>query len=151
MDKDSRIRQILAHLGSAASTAADGVNEAVHSAGEMVGDKYAAFKLGVEINRLQDEQCKLFCDIGRTMYMIHTGAIPSEPENAEGETMDAQQTVDQLLAKADEKQKALDEATEKLNKLNGQKVCAVCGAVANPKDKFCANCGAKFPDTPPES
>lgn len=145
MENKSRIQQIMAHLASAASTAADGVSEAVHSAGDAVGEKYSAFKLGVEINRLHDEQNQLFANIGRTMYMIHTGAIPTEPDVDDGEMADAQGTVDSLLALAAEKQRAIDEAEEKLQKLNGQKACAVCGTVAEPKDKYCAQCGTPLP------
>lgn len=148
MDQNnSRIQQILSHLASAATTAADGVTEAVHSAGEAVGDKYSAFKLGVEINRLHDEQAKLFSDIGRTMFLIHTGGIPADAKNEAGEVLDAQDTVDKLLALADDKQREIDEATEQLNKLNGQRVCVVCGKVAaNSADKYCAACGTKLPE-----
>ena len=142
-NKDSRINQILSYLAKAASTAADGVNEAVQSAGSAVGDKYSIFKIQMDLSRLQEEQAKMFQDIGRTMLMIKTGAF--EQKNTEGEPIDGQETVDKLLALAEEKQIEIDEAAKKVNELSGDIVCSVCGIVCNSKDIYCSSCGTKLP------
>ncbi len=143
--KDSKVNQILAHLAGAASVAKDGVSDAVQTAGQAVNEKYSAVKLTLEVNRLHDEQIKLFADIGRTMFLVRTGAFDAEVKTEDGTTVDAQQTIDALLEQADQKQTEIDAAAEKLAALNGTKVCAVCGHAADPKDVYCSACGTKFP------
>lgn len=145
-NKDNRINQILANLAAAAATAADGVSDAVHSAGQVVGEKYDIVKLNVELTRLQDEQKKLFADIGRTMFLIQAGSV-AESAETEGETEldEAQNTVDRLLLLADQKQQEIDLVADRLFKLNGNVVCVVCGKVCNGKDAYCSACGAVLP------
>lgn len=143
-NKDNRINQILASLATAASTAADGVSDAVQTAGQVVGEKYDAVKLNVELARLQEDQKKLFSDIGRTMFMIQSGAVVAGNEES-GELVDAQQTIDRLLLLADQKQQEIDLAADRLYKLNGNVVCNICGKVCSGKDVYCAACGAKLP------
>lgn len=143
-NKDSRIDQILSYLAKAAATAADGVNEAVQSAGNVVNDKYSVFKLHLDLNRLQEEQEKVFRDIGRTMFMVKTETF--DEKNDEGEAIDGQQAVDELLDLAVEKQDKIDEAAKKVNDLNGDVVCTECGKVSGPKDCYCSACGTKLPE-----
>lgn len=143
--KDNRINDILSHLASAAYAAADTVTDAMQSTGQVVGEKYDIVKLNIELSRLQDEQTKLFANIGRTMYMIKSGAFPSTEETKDAETMDAQQTIDKFLIAADQKQQAIDDVSKRLKKLSGVKVCAVCGKVADAKDVYCSACGAELP------
>lgn len=143
-NKDTRINQILAYLAKAATTAADGVNDVVQSAGSAVGDKYTTFKLNMELSRLQSEQEQIFEDIGRTMLMVKTGAFSQK--NADGEVIDGQDTVDKLLALAEEKQAEIDKTAQEINNLSGQNVCPVCSNVCQPKDCYCSVCGTKFPE-----
>ncbi|MDL2325294.1 hypothetical protein LJC61_09170 [Ruminococcaceae bacterium OttesenSCG-928-A16] len=144
-NKDNRINQILASLAAAATSAADGVTDAVHTAGQVVGEKYDAVKLNIELARLQEEQKKLFADIGRTMFMIQAGTI-ADSADTDSELVDAQQTVDRLLLLADQKQQEIDLTADRLFKLNGNIVCNVCGKVCSGKDSFCSACGAKLPE-----
>lgn len=144
-NKNNRVSQILAHLADAASSAATGVSDAVQSAGQAIGGKYDSVKLNFELGRLHDDQEKLFADIGRTMYLIQSGAFSSEPEGT-APLVDAQQTIDTLLLQADQKQQDIDLAAERLNKLNGSKVCPVCAKISNGKDIFCSACGARLPN-----
>lgn len=143
--KDNRINDILSHLASAAYAAADTVSDAMQTTGQAVGEKYDAMKLNIELSRLQDEQTKLFSDIGRTMFMIKSGGFDSTVETEEAEVVDAQQVIDRLLILADQKQQAIDDISKRLKKLSGAKVCVVCGKVSDNKDVFCAGCGAKLP------
>ena len=143
-NKDSRINQILSYLAKAASTAADGVNEVVQSAGSAVGDKYSTFKLNMELSRLQTEQEQMFEDIGRTMFMVKTGAF--DQKTAEGEVIDGQDTVDKLLGLAEEKQAEIDDTAKKVSDLSGDAVCPVCSNVCEPKACYCSACGTKLPE-----
>lgn len=143
-NKDSRINQILSYLAKAASTAADGVTEAMQSAGDAVNDKYSVFRLNIDLGRLQAEQEKMFMDIGRTMFMVKTGAF--DQKDADGEVIDGQDTVDKLLNLAEEKQAEIDEAAKKVSDLSGDIVCPVCSKVSGPKDHYCSACGTKLPE-----
>lgn len=146
--KDSRINEILTHLACAASAAADSVSDVVQSTGQVVGDKYDVVKLNIELARLQEEQRKLFSDIGRTLFLVKSGEVAADPtpeEAIEPEVSDAQQTIDRLLLLADQKQQEIDDITLRLKKLNGATVCIICGKVADSKDIFCSVCGAKLP------
>lgn len=141
--KDGRINQILSHLASAATTAADGVTDVVHTAGQMVGEKYEAVKATTEMNRLLDEQNKLFADIGRAMFTMRVSAPASEESDAG--VSETQHTIDRLMLLADQKQQEIDALAEKINKLTGDKACPACGNIASSKDVFCSACGAKLP------
>lgn len=143
--KNNAINQILAHLANAAAAAADGVTDAVQSAGQVVGEKYDSVKLRIELSRLQSEQKKLFADIGRTMYLIQSGELAADEKTEEGEIIDAQQTVDRFLLLADQKQQDIDLVADRLSKVSGDKVCTVCGNISDAKDVFCPACGAKLP------
>lgn len=148
-NRDSRINQILSYLAKAATTAADGVNEAVQNAGNAVNDKYSVFRLNIDLSRLQAEQEKMFQDIGRTMFMVKTGAFDQKDED--GEVIDGQDTVDKLLSLAEDKQAEIDEAAKKVQDLNGDVVCPVCSKVSKPVDKYCSACGTKLPEPEEET
>lgn len=145
-NSDSRIKQILAHLGSAANIAADGVSDAVKSAGAVVNEKYDSFKAGFDVARLQDDQRGIFTDIGHTMFMIKRGAFAEKPKDAEGNEIDPQEIVDDLLSQAEVKQGEIDAAIARRNEANNDVVCTTCGKTAGPKDVFCSGCGAKLPE-----
>lgn len=143
-NNNSRINQILENLSSAASVAADGVSDAVQSAGNVVSGKYDNFKLNMELNRLQDEQEQIFSDIGRTMFKLQCSDPTEEKENA-NELVDVQQEVDHLLLLADQKQQEIDFTADQIFKLSGNVVCEDCGKVCSGKDVFCSCCGSKLP------
>lgn len=142
--RDSRINQILNHLAGAAVAAADSVNDAVQAGKAVVGEKYDTVKLRVELTRLQHDQRALFADIGRTMHLIQSGSYAAGTPSAEQQLVDAQQTVDRLLLLADQKQQEIDLVEERLYKLDGSKVCAVCGKVCDEADAYCSKCGAQL-------
>lgn len=144
MDNKDRINQILHHIASVASTAADGVSGAVQQAGNAVSSKYDEAKLTMEIRRHQDEQNKLFADIGRTLSMIKSGIF--DEDSKDQQVIDAQQTIDKLLLLTDQKQQEIDFAVQRLNKLNGAKLCPVCGKISTSSDPYCPACGTRMPE-----
>lgn len=150
MDKDGRINQILAHLASAASIAGSGVSEAVNSAGSKVEEKYSEFKLKMDLARLKEEMDKLLANVGRTMYMIHIGALADAQKTEDGTILDTQEAIDNLLKQADQKQAEIDAISDTLAKTSGKRACAVCNKVADSDDQYCSACGAKLPDDKPE-
>lgn len=144
MDANKKVQQVLTYLADAAAAAAGSVSDVMHTAGHKVGDTYDSIKLNLELSRLLDEQRKLFSDAGRTLYLIRSGGYAAAAETAAGEMLDAQQTVERLLFLADQKQQEIDIVTERLGRLNGSRVCAVCGHVSDAKSAFCPGCGNRL-------
>ena len=69
MDRNtSRILQELVN-------AADEAKSAVQSAATAVGEKYDIVKAGLEMNRLEVRQEAVFSDIGRVLFLVHTGKV----------------------------------------------------------------------------
>lgn len=147
-NNDSRINQILSYLAKAASTAADGMSDVVQQAGSAVGDRYSVFKLKMDLTRLNGEQEKVFRDIGHTMFMVKNGAFEAGTTE-DGEKIDDQETVDKLLGLAEDKQKEIDEISDRIKDLNGDVICPVCGKVARDGDVYCSACGTKLPKVAP--
>ena len=145
---DGRIHQILNYLASAATVAADGVTEAVQGAGNAVNESFNGVRMSFELNRLHDEQVRLFTDVGRTMFLIKTGSFEDGEASVDGETLNAQDTVDSLLEQAVEKQQKIDEVTTRRSAFYGKKVCPNCSNICSVKDVFCPQCGEKLPDDP---
>lgn len=148
-NNDNHIKQILDYLAKAATVAADGVSEVVQRAGNAVGGKYDNFKLGLELNRLHNEQAKMFEDLGRTLFMVKTGAFEAQQTEDGEEPIDGQETVDKLLQLAEEKQAQIDEVAQKLKEASGERACPVCGKVAEHDHIFCPACGTKLPEEEP--
>lgn len=142
-NNNSRIQQIIAHLAGAASIAADGVTDAVHTAGNAVGEKYDSIKLTVEIRKLQDEQNKLLADIGRALFIVKNGSVPDSTES-NADVSDAQAEIDRILELAAEKQVEIDTASQKLTELQGTKTCHNCNSRTDPANKYCPSCGASL-------
>lgn len=148
-NNNNNVNSILAHLANAANVAADGVSDAFHSASHAVNGKYDQLRLNMDLSRLKDEQAKVFQDIGHTMFMIKSGAFIEEKASAEPGTeknsmTDAQDTIDQLLVLADQKQQEIDLLSERINKVTGNQVCPVCGKTSTNKEAYCSSCGTKL-------
>ena len=139
------VYDILAHLTGAAAAAADGMTDAVHTAGQIVGEKYDVIRLNIDLSKLQDEQNKLFVALGRMLYSLQSEAGEQAGDEGDKAVLDAQQTVDRLLLLVDQKQQEIDLVAKKLHRLNGSELCHICGKVCHVKDSFCPGCGAKLP------
>ncbi len=135
-----RIQQIIAHLAGAASVAADGVSDAAHTAGSVVGDKYNSIKLTVEIRKLQDEQTKLFADAGRALFVVKNAASGETDSGVSG----AQDEIDRILELSSQKQTEIDAASQKLSDLQGAVTCPQCGKSTDSANSFCPACGTSL-------
>lgn len=142
-NNNSRIQQIIAHLAGAASVAADGVTDAVQTAGNVVGEKYDSIKLTIEIRKLQDEQTKLFSDIGRALFIVKNGKTTATSDD-EGAISGAQDEIDRILELASEKQAEIDTASQKLADLQGTVNCSDCGKATDTANSYCPSCGASI-------
>ena len=86
---DSNVNKILQNIVNTATLAADEAKAAVHSAGKAVAGKYDEVKMNIELARLSDEQEDVFSDIGRMLFLMHTGAVKDTVMSDEGEKVPA--------------------------------------------------------------
>ena len=127
---DSNVNKILQNIVNTATLAADEAKAAVHSAGKAVAGKYDEVKMNIELARLSDEQEDVFSDIGRMLFLMHTGAVQDTVMSDEGEKS-PQQVIDALLVSA-------------------EKVCPCCGRICGEHDAFCAVCGTRLSEEEPK-
>lgn len=156
---DQKISQLLQDLSEAAANAADSVSAAVQSAREAVSEKYDTVKLNLELNRLEDQQEDIFSDIGRMLFLMHTGKVQDNVVTDEGDKT-PQQVIDALLVNAEQMQQQIDAVEEKLGvELEQEEAaqpadgtpCPSCGHVCRPDDVFCAACGGRLKPAAPEA
>ena len=134
--------ELFRHLSDVSQTAIDNMSEAVHSASQAFGDKYDVVKLNIELSRLRAEQERLFENIGRTLFYVQFSTkSPQGPD-----TGNAQETVDELLSFAANKQHEIDDSLAALSKLTGNQTCPKCGKVCDNQDAFCSACGCILND-----
>lgn len=137
MDKNtSRILQELAN-------AADEAKSAVYSAAAAMGEKYDSVKAGLEMNRLEIRQEAVFSDIGRVLFLIHTGKIKDTMETDEG-PRSPQRVIDELLIGAEQIQQEIDAAQARMQENRPGRYCTKCGREVGEDDVYCAACGAKL-------
>ena len=139
---DSNVNKILQNIVNTATLAADEAKAAVHSAGKAVAGKYDEVKMNIELARLSDEQEDVFSDIGRMLFLMHTGAVKDTVMSDEGEKS-PQQVIDALLVSAEQVQQEMDVITDKLTVCRNEKVCPCCGRICGEHDAFCAVCGTR--------
>ena len=125
---DSNVNKILQNIVNTATLAADEAKAAVHSAGKAVAGKYDEVKMNIELARLSDEQEDVFSDIGRMLFLMHTGAVKDTVMSDEGEKS-PQQVIDALLVSAEQVQQEMDVITDKLTVCRNEKVCPCCGRI----------------------
>lgn len=140
---DSNVNKILQNIVNTATLAADEAKAAVHSAGKAVARKYDEVKMNIELARLSDEQEDVFSDIGRMLFLMHTGAVKDTVMSDEGEKS-PQQVIDALLVSAEQVQQEMDVITDKLTVCRNEKVCPCCGRICGEHDAFCAVCGTRL-------
>lgn len=99
--------------------------------------------------RLSDEQEDVFSDIGRMLFLMHTGAVKDTVMSDEGEKS-PQQVIDALLVSAEQVQQEMDVITDKLTVCRNEKVCPCCGRICGEHDAFCAVCGTRLSEEEPE-
>ncbi|MBD5093333.1 MAG: hypothetical protein HDT26_03400 [Subdoligranulum sp.] len=145
---NSNINAVLQNIVSTAAMAASEARTAVRSAGKAVFEKYDKVKLSVELLRLTEEQENVFSDIGRMLFLMHTGVVTDTVMSDEGEKT-PQQVIDALLVSAEQLQQEMDVITDRLAvEDDDERICPECGRICDGGDVFCAVCGTRLAEDP---
>lgn len=115
------------------SGVADAARSGMAAMGVKAGDAIACAKLHRAINDLEDEIDLQLCDIGRLVYATHIGN-PSDSDE-----------IQQILTYVDGLYEEIAAHEEELERLQGSRVCGVCGAANAPENVYCQDCGSPFP------
>ncbi len=146
---NSNINAILQNIVSTAAMAASEAKTAVRSAGKVVAEKCDEVKLNVELLRLTEQQEDVFSDIGRMLFLLHTGVVTETVTSDAGEKT-PQQVIDSLLVGAEQLQQEMDVITGRLAAVCDERICPECGRSCGVDDVFCAACGARLAEAQPE-
>lgn len=140
---DSNLSKILHDLANSAADAAASARSAMMSAKEAIGEKYDNVKLNMELNQLDEQQENVFSDIGRMMFLMHTGKVKDTVMTEDGPKT-PQQVIDSLLLTAEQVQQEIDALEAKLGEDDETLACLTCpkcGNVCFEGDHYCSACG----------
>ena len=143
---DSNLSKILHDLANSAADAAAGARSAMMSAKEAIGEKYDNVKLNMELNQLDEQQENVFSDIGRMMFLMHTGKVKDTVMTEDGPKT-PQQVIDSLLLTAEQVQQDIDALEAKLGEDDETLACLPCpkcGNVCFEGDHYCSACGERL-------
>lgn len=129
---DDRVRELLERIRGGAQAAADTAADTARVAGRKAGQIVDVAKLNVQLFDLNSDLDEVLRRLGRVMYNIHVG----QPEGAE--------SVDQLLAQADEINLKREEVKDRIAALRQSCICTSCGCVCGRDDIFCKHCGTRL-------
>ena len=144
---NSNINAVLQDIVSSAAMAASEAKTAVRSARKAVAEKCDAVKLHVELLRLTEEQENVFSDLGRMLFLLHTGVVTDTVMSDEGEKT-PQQVIDALLVSAEQLQQEMDVITDRMSVTSDERICPECGRICGEHDVFCAVCGTRLAEDP---
>lgn len=126
---EQKVSELLERIRTTACAAADAAADTARVAGKKAGQMVDVAKLNVQLFDANGELDAVLRRLGGVMYDAHRSR-----ENTD--------SVDELLAQADEIDRRREELRQKIAALRQSRTCAACGGVCGKEDKFCKNCGA---------
>lgn len=127
------LNNLFTRTRGSASGVADAARSGMAAMSVKAGDAIACAKLHRAINDLEDEIDLQLCDIGRLVYATHIGN-PSDSDE-----------IQQILTYVDGLYEEIAAHEEELERLQGSRICGVCGAANAPENVYCQDCGSPFP------
>lgn len=126
---DPKVLELLEKAKATAMTAATAAGKAADSATRIAGDLFESTKLNLQIFDLNTDIELLFKEIGKSVYLTHTGAeVDAEDINAK------------ILA-IDSKYGKIREIREQVEARREEIKCQSCGCECSKEDVFCRSCG----------
>jgi len=126
---DPKVLEILEKAKATAMTAASAAGRAADSAGKLAGDLFSSTKLNLQIFDLNTDIELLFKEIGKAVYLTHTGA-----------DVDAEE-IGAKISAIDAKYLRIREIKEQIEARRETVRCPECGVECNKENAFCHICG----------
>ncbi|MDD3428486.1 MAG: hypothetical protein PHG02_00585 [Oscillospiraceae bacterium] len=141
---DENVKKFLKSISYTATIAAEEAKAAVQSAGKAINQKTELAKMNVELLGLQADMEEIFCELGRTLFLMNTGSYNSVLHGEADTEEPARHRINTLLVQAGEKQQEIDFLNAKVKTTKGINICPVCERACEDEDVFCPACGAKL-------
>ena len=132
MVMDQRVNDVLERMRQTAAQAAQAMGKAADVASKKTNELVSSTKVNLQIFELKNDIEALYKEVGRSVYMAHTG-----------EAVDPQE-IDGKIAQIDEKVARLSCLQEELERQRPGKRCPACGKACQPEDVFCRFCGQRL-------
>lgn len=129
---EDKVRELLERIRGTASVAAESAVDTARVAGKRAGQMVDVAKLNVQLFDLNGEFNDTMRRLGQVMYNTHKGQEQADT------------SVEDLLAKADETAAKVAELKNRIADLRQSQVCPVCGASCGKDDAFCRRCGGSL-------
>ncbi len=136
--------KIFETIASAASEVVDEAKDVAQSAGKVVSERYGSVKLRFELAQLQESQNSVFSQIGRTLFLIHSGVLKNEPSQSDDNSTTPQQLIDDLLLNAAKLDAQIDVIQMQIASAQSKKLCSRCKNACLQSEAFCSACGNKL-------
>lgn len=129
---DEKVRELLDKAKITAGLAADGAVKAAGVVSQKGTQLMEKTKRNLKVFDLNNEVELLMRDIGRMVYLTHTGVETDEA------------ALEAKLAEIDQKYAEIAEIKEVLEAQKTTTVCPVCGKDCDKTDLYCRICGEKL-------
>jgi len=129
---DDKAKEILEKVKATASAAAEAGIKVADQAGKKAGELMEVGKLKLKLFDLTTEVEVLYKEIGKAVYLTHTGAQVEESD------------IQKKLGEIDEKFVRMAELREDLGARKTTVTCPVCGRDCDKNDVFCRVCGKEL-------
>ena len=116
MVMDQRVNDVLERMRQTAAQAAQAMGKAANAASKKTNELVSSTKVNLQIFELKNDIEALYKEVGRSVYMAHTG-----------------EAVDRLSC-----------LQEELERQRPGKRCPACGKACQPEDAFCRFCGQRL-------
>lgn len=126
---EQNMKEIMEKLKVTASHAAEVAGKAMDAAGKKAGEIVESTKLNFQIFDLNADIEALYKDIGKSVYLTHTGV-----------EIDAEE-IDRKLALIDEKYRAIEGMKEDISDKKVYVKCPNCGKDCPKNSQYCSACG----------
>ena len=129
---DEKVRELLEKAKLTAGIAADGAVKAAGAVSQKGTQLVEKTKRSFQVFDLNNEVELLMREIGRMIYLTHTGAETDEA------------ALEAKLAEIDEKYAQIAELKAAQEAEKATTVCPVCGKACDKNDLYCRVCGEKL-------
>ena len=127
---DQKVKELLEKIKATAATAAEAAGKAADVASKKAGEFATVTKLNLQVFDLNTDVELLFKEIGKSVYLSHTGAEVSPEE------------IEQKVLEIDGKYEKIAELKETMASKKATVRCPNCDKVCDKSDAFCSSCGA---------
>ena len=129
---DEKVRELLEKAKLTAGLAADTAVKAAGAVSQKSSQLVEKTKRGFQVFDLNNEVELLMREIGRMVYLTHTGVETDEA------------ALEEKLAQIDEKYAAIAALKEEQEAQKSTVICPVCGKSCDKNDLYCRICGEKL-------